>query len=251
VVQNLHLKIPLLTVCYFALQLSPAQANDHSPQVVQAWKTAYQQKRDGDYLAAINSFTAILKQFPLRFDGDDLQYGAHLERAECYTGTSQFAKAVDDYNWCLGFKPKDEAAIFDRAEAYANWGKWHEAERDYAKSLELKPHDTDNRTRHAHALTKLKDYAGAIREYDTILKQTPEDDDVWRRRGDAELLQGDYKAAAGSYSKAIGYDPDVGWYFHYRAVAYEKLGKTDLAAKDRGRAQELNFKEKPGELERN
>jgi tetratricopeptide (TPR) repeat protein len=248
-----HPKISFLTVFYFVLQLAPQQALaiEHSPQVVQAWKIAIEQKRDGDYLVAINGFTAMLKLFPAPFAGDELQYGAHLERAECYTGTSQFAKAVDDYNWCLGYKPNDEAAIFDRAEAYANWGKWREAERGYANSLALKPNDTDNRTRHAHALIKLKDYAGAIREYDTILKQTPEDDDVWRRLGDVELLQGDYKAAAASYSKAIGYDSDMGWYYHYRALAYEKLGKADLAAKDRGKAQALNFKEKPGELERN
>jgi len=250
---NLNSKVAFLTACCFVLQFLPQQAKslEHTPQMVRIWNTACQQKRDGNYAAAINGFTSILRMFPQPFKGDNLQYAARFQRAESYTGASQFSKAVDDYNWCINCKPNDEAAFFCRAEAYANWGKWREAERDYGRSVVLKPQNADNKTKHAHAMIKLKDYAGAIQEYDRILKLTPEDDDVWRRRGDAALLLGDYQAAVTSYSRAIGYDADVGWYHHYRAVAYEKLGKLDLAAKDRKKAQELNFKGKPDELEQN
>ena len=226
----------------------PAPALEHTREMARLWQVAVTASGDGRYDDAVDSFSKVLKLFPQEYAGDTVQYGAHCERGECYTGVKQFNKAVDDFNWCLQYKPNDEAVIFCRAETYANWGKWVDAAHDYGRCVELKPKDSDNIAHYARALIKLKQYAKAIHEYDMILRATPEDDDVWRARADAELLQGNYKEAADNYSKAIGYDSDVGWYYNYRARAYEKLGKPDLAAKDRKKAQEMHFKEKPGDL---
>ena len=53
--------------------------------------------------------------------------------------------------------------------------------------------------------------------------------------------KGHYKEAVDKYTSAIKREPNEGIYYYYRAMAYEKSGDDNLAAKDKAKAEELGY----------
>ncbi|HEY9713696.1 MAG TPA: tetratricopeptide repeat protein [Chroococcales cyanobacterium] len=66
-----------------------------------------------------------------------------------------------------------------------------------------------------------------------------DDDVVYKARGDAYMLTGAYDKAVSDYTRAIENSPEYSARsYKAQAEAYDKLGKTDLAAKDRKKASQ-------------
>lgn len=63
------------------------------------------------------------------------------------------------------------------------------------------------------------------------------------RRGDFYLELGKFEEAVKDYTRAIELRPDYQYHYSDRAIAYEKLGKNDLAEADKKKAEELAGKE--------
>lgn len=114
----------------------------------------------------------------------------------------------DDYSQVISLTPKDAAAYNNRGWLYALARQYRKAQDDASKAITLEP----------------KMAAG----YDTL--------------GYALAGLGDYKGAVDAYEVAIKLAPSDGEQYVHRAQAYDKLGKHDLAEKDRAKAKMLGYK---------
>ncbi|MBX3137229.1 tetratricopeptide repeat protein [Candidatus Obscuribacterales bacterium] len=130
-------------------------------------------------------------------------------RAACYKAMKKYPEALADVDRLLKSSPREETIYYTKAEV-------HEA---------------------------MKDWKGAIDSYSALLKQYPNDDHVLVKRATARMKQNDFKGAVIDYSNALkrGTEgPD--FVYSQRAIAYEKLGMMDKAARDRQLAkQEKSF----------
>ncbi|MFA7336878.1 MAG: tetratricopeptide repeat protein [Candidatus Obscuribacterales bacterium] len=89
----------------------------------------------------------------------------------------------------------------------------------------------------------IHDYAHAIADYSKIIELDDDSEDAYQKRGDCQFALGQYKKALADYNLALKHEVDpTAESYRARANAYEKLGKLELAAKDRKSAQEAQQK---------
>jgi len=95
----------------------------------------------------------------------------------------------------------------------------------------------------AELYERIEDYDRAIADYKRILSIDDDSEDAYRKKGDCEMALKKYAEAAADYTLAIKHQLDpAAKYFELRAIAYEKMGKTDLATSDRKRVKEIKSK---------
>ncbi len=81
-------------------------------------------------------------------------------------------------------------------------------------------------------------------EYGIIIGRNSHDDEAFTKRGHAYLLMGEYNKALSDLSGAIALDPGYGaGAYEERSLVYEKMGKLDLAARDKQKAKSLKDRE--------
>jgi tetratricopeptide (TPR) repeat protein len=170
----------------------------------------------------------------------------HL-RAGAYKELGELKKAFDDYNTLLQLhahdrtKPDGLWAVYDgRGELYEGLGQPDKAVADFTTSIKLHP----NQERSYVAAAKLHDRLGqpakAVDDYSGFLKYFPQDSQAWAERGRFYLKIKKYQEAQSDLTKAIEMEPNAyPKLYEARAEAYTKLGKLDLAAKDRKEAKEI------------
>jgi len=194
----------------------------------------------------VDQLTVLLKQHPA-----DVR--VLKARASAYQGAGKFDKGISDMNQVLAIDPNDGYAYLGRAVLY----KGH---RDFAKAVD----DFTDAWKHlgdtlwgsattigalqsilfgrASCHTDLGRYHIAVEDYDRIIRMEPDNEEALRLRGDCFYKLGDYEKAVADYSKSIANDSvSAGSTMRARAKAFDKLGKSDLAAIDRENARKLGF----------
>jgi tetratricopeptide (TPR) repeat protein len=158
-------------------------------------------RNTGQFKEAVQDYTTLLEKFPGRNDYYDLE-----ARAQLYQALDQPEKALADLTEAISRSPKFDEAYEDRAHLYEKIGKPEKALEDYSSLIKMNPGDYTNYFARGKLLLKMKRYAEAV----------------------ADL------------SKSIEIEPQMSSKFYEsRAEAYSKLGKNDLAAKDRATATQL------------
>jgi TonB family protein len=133
-------------------------------------------------------------------------------RASMYRLEGERDKALADMDEAIRLNP-DQAQFYAlRGLLYADKNMWDKGLPDITKKLELLGSDATHF-------------------------------DYWSR-GNFYYELGKYDDAVKDYSEAIRLRPDYRYHYSDRAKAYEKLGKTDLAAADKKKAEELELTEK-------
>jgi tetratricopeptide (TPR) repeat protein len=95
---------------------------------------------------------------------------------------------------------------------------------------------------------KQKKYQESYDEAAKAIKLNPENPASYGQRGKAELQLGQTEQAVTDLTKWFEDKSDNGGEAHYyRALAYDKLGKSDLAKTDREQAEKLGYKPDAGE----
>jgi tetratricopeptide (TPR) repeat protein len=157
---------------------------------------AYGNKGLGNLTEAIQDLTTILDKYSPRAN-TILVYRA---RAELYEAINKPDKAISDLYKALAINPK-----FDTC--YEQLARVHE---------------------HLGQLQK------AVDDLTAVIKINPADETSYVGRGRLKLKLGRYADAVADLSKSIELDPRLtSKAYDDRAEAYTKLGKVDLAAKDR------------------
>jgi tetratricopeptide (TPR) repeat protein len=126
------------------------------------------------------------------------------DRAQCYAQLHEPQKVVDDYTKAIGVNPKLDWLYSQRAAAFSDIQQFDKAIKDVNKAISIKP-------------------------------QTY----MYENRADYYSREGKYQKAIDDYNTAMKLAPDIPLHYTSRAKLYEKLGKQELARKDRAKADEI------------
>lgn len=222
----------------------PMVPQDQRNKVVASWPTlvlpiaeAYRRKARCHYaLEQCKEMIAAARQV---IQGEPEETTAYEMTADMCTGCNMYVEAIEAYRKMELLDPDNKEIIYRLSICYG-------ALKNYKKEVELltyvirfNPKDETMYEHRATALSKMGKRKEAIGDLTVMISRAPEVPEAYMRRAlEYEQLK-DYKSALIDYSKAIELDP-------YRRISYEnrarilyKLGKKDLADKDKAKAQSI------------
>jgi tetratricopeptide (TPR) repeat protein len=188
---------------------------------------------------AVDALTLAIKLSP----GSKELYKA---RAAIYAGLGEKEKALKDYEQLSKMEPKSLTAYFQQGQVLESMNKYDDACVVYKKMLPL---DETKQKVPLKAiaykrLAILSSNKGKVKEAVAYLTEAAkfdaEDDEPLRLRGFEHIKLQEYQKAVDDFTEAIDIVPESSSNFAARAGAYAKLGKTELAEKDRKEALRLN-----------
>jgi tetratricopeptide (TPR) repeat protein len=174
---------------------------------------------------------------------------AYALRANIYCAQDKNKLALEDIDKALGLegtrKNPDYYEIAARAH-YQN-GDVRSAVGALDKAIKLDPNCDDYYRVRSKMWTLLNDEKRAFADINEAIRvQDPRADSNYKVRGDIYMHMKKYEEAAADYTSAIKrlsarnrMDVDLEKFYSSRAAAYEKLGKRDLAAKDKAKVQSV------------
>jgi tetratricopeptide (TPR) repeat protein len=193
--------------------------------ILSAWNysdRALEEIEKGNLKGAITDYTEAIRLEPNAagwFEARGSLYGNHLK---------QYSKAISDYTESIKLlllKPDDYFALCHRGGLYSSRGLAYFSLKEYHKGI--------------------SDYSKAVSDYTEAIRLEPNLSSAYWERGNAYyygLKQ--YSKAVSDYTETIRLWSsnamfNVALIYESRASAYDKLGKSSLAAQDRKKAQEL------------
>lgn len=160
-------------------------------------------------------------------------------------------KALHDFDSAVQLDSKNPTRYVIRGNAYHNLKRYPEALKDYDRAFELRPSE-DVYVNRARVYNDLGEYDKALKDSEKAIelqagRKTPVpalEAINYTNRGRAYLGLGEAEKAVTDFSKAVSSHPRTvpGEAFYFRAKAYTKLGKADLATKDDEEAKKLGYK---------
>lgn len=167
-------------------------------------------------------------------------------RASLYVSLDQPQKALLDYDHLIQESPRYSRIYAHRGQLHESMGNYEKALLDYSQaakwdsgrdSVRVKPITLKLK---ASLLAKLDRYEEALKVLDEAQKDDRMDDELHRLKGDAHAALKEYDKAIEEYNWAIDLAPQFSRpAYEARSKVYDKLGKKDLAAKDRQAAKRL------------
>lgn len=161
-----------------------------------------------------------------------------------------YETAVNKLNICLAGEVASEQGRVQllqvRAQAYQGLNQLPFAVEDQQEAINL------DKTRNAWPWIMMGVYRRELKQYDKALAALKEaakrDEDgpgtgpgmaVYYHTGRTLHEAGRYAEAVKAFTKGLPHQPDYGWAFYHRALAYEALGERGKAKKDMARAAKL------------
>ncbi|MBX9952427.1 MAG: tetratricopeptide repeat protein [Candidatus Obscuribacterales bacterium] len=160
---------------------------------------------------------------------------AYMERAATYSHQHKDKQALADLDKFIALGKGGRKAIERRANILENLKLYERALADY-RTMQKLHFDDGTAFQEARCLEKLNKTDEAIACLTNLLKHNDDDDAAYEARGNLLFKGGRVKEAITDYSKAIELLPSATLY-EQRAQAYEKMGRKDLASKDRKQAE--------------
>lgn len=173
------------------------------------------------------------------------------ERACAKFEREEYDKSIDDWDQAVKLDRDNPIYWWRRSRACRKAGRLQQAADDASHALDLaSPTDTRRRmfyldTR-AKAFMKLAQFEQAAKDFDEAVLLAEGKSDaapIYMDRGEMRLETGEAKLAIKDFSEAIALVPTWGRAYFYRAKAYEAIGETENAEKDRRLASQMNFDE--------
>jgi tetratricopeptide (TPR) repeat protein len=171
----------------------------------------------------------------LRIEPKNTVNYAVLERY--YASSANFDGIFDDLNQRLKASPKNASICIAQANAYARV-------KDSAKELDalsraqaLDPKCLDAVTGMARIYQETFQINKAVAQFTKAISLAPENGESYRDRATCYFALKEYAKALADLSRALELAPDP-YTYAARAECYEKLGKADLAEKDKALARQ-------------
>jgi tetratricopeptide (TPR) repeat protein len=131
----------------------------------------------------------------------------------------------------LRLNANDFDALYQRGRAYNDLGHHENAIRDFTKCIRLSPDCLDCRSFRAQSYIDIHQDERAIKDYTKLISTDP-DNPIWYiYRSDCQLALGKIKKSIEDLTQSIEIEPTQSAY-SWRAEAYSKLGRNDLAKQD-------------------
>lgn len=219
-----------------------AELNPDYPQVWEYLGRLYESQ--DQFPNALKAFSKAIEKAPLNRD-------LYKFRATLFGQLHRPDEALLDYNRYVDMQPGKMNGYTLRGVFFESQGRDQEALADYTKAMVVEPTDAslskvEAYKRQARLLIRLNREKEAIETLKKLVKIDKNDDDGFEQLGLAHLRLKKYPEAVEYYTSAIEANPDFArTSYEGRALAYEKLGKTELANEDRKTV--LAIKRKPAE----
>jgi tetratricopeptide (TPR) repeat protein len=211
----------------------------------------------GQYAAAIDNYTCYLRARP----NSPVVYE---RRAECYFEIQQYDRAAADYSCAIELG--DTGIYANRADAYFHLKRYGLAIADYNRAISLFPQTAGFYESRGDVYQKLRLYYQALADYTKAIALFGIDPGAYVKRGDIYLKLGRYNKAVADYAESIDLRPNEAFMisawrptfaelwvvkfrfypddtlasvYRKRANAYEALGNSQAAERDRREANYL------------
>ncbi len=171
----------------------------------------------------------------------------YQSRAAIYATKGQKKKAKSDYDMLIKLEPDDATGLLRRAQLSESMGEFELALKDYDSASKIANGRGTQYERHkvalkskAMLLAKLGRYKEALAVID-LTKPQERDDEEMKLRGDWLAALNRYDEAIAAYTESIESAPEIGKAtYEARAKIFDKVGKPELAQKDRAKAKKLS-----------
>ena len=239
------MKVPVILFLSFlisfgaAVQVATAKQNP-IPQVssIPAAQAAF---KEGVLRLGSHHYRQAISFFSMAIASDKNIAAAYSNRAVCYSQLEQWEPASKDINQALAIDPRFAGAYHLRADLHFQNHELAKSIEDMSKACQLEP----NYATHFYSRGKLYEIAEkndkAEQDYRRCLEIKDNGTNAAFRLGNLEMKLGRFAEAAAHFTRYIHqhHPEDLEASYLHRALCYEKLGKMDLAQKDRTLARSL------------
>jgi tetratricopeptide (TPR) repeat protein len=185
-----------------------------------------------DYERALADFSEAIRNYP-NFSN------AYNSRAIIYIDHKKnYSAAVSDATAAIRIRPDFDSAYYNRGLAYFSMNSYDAALTDFTRVTQLTPNDPDPFYYRGRIYYEQKNFAQALSNFTRAVSLDPKHAMSYLYRGNCYYLQKDYQTAISDFTESIRLQP-LATSYRNRALAYEAIGRTDLANADRRRAQQL------------
>jgi tetratricopeptide (TPR) repeat protein len=200
--------------------------------------------RPDDARALVNRARQSLKAKDYPRAQADLDHALRVEpdrtdalqvRAQLYRALGDNARALEDLRAAARLGTSDPSGLLlDMGETYHNLGRDEEALDCYTRATVANPKSVEGWSNRGAAAYFLKRYDDAQAAFTRAIALAPKFETPYRNRAALRYERGDYRGAVEDYTQALACPrPAVAECLAGRADAYEKLGDTAAAARDR------------------
>lgn len=225
--EKLQEKDKAIEACTKALEINP--------EYIKAYELRarfYQDKKE--YYLAREDYTRLIELNSKEAD----QY--YLKRGLVFEAERQYDNAKNDLTKAIELNPNFRYAYNVRGLLLRDkLKKYDEAIGDFTKLIELEPYNTAYYVDRASIYEVANRMDLAIKDYSKLIELKP--NRIWYiSRADLYEKNSQYDMAINDYTKAIELSliSDLDDIYIKRAVAYDKLGKADLAQADRTKVED-------------
>ncbi len=209
---------------------------------------------------------------------------AYLNRGLAQAEAGRHEAAIADLDAALRLNPNSDLALNNRAGCYAYLGNWQAALRDFDGAIQVKP-KPDYLINRGIARRKTGNPAGAIEDFSAVIAADPQNVRALSERADAHREAGNWTAAIADYENVLRLYPsyshaalwlgavrlqsgdteravtllnraidlghgDLGSAYLFLGIAYQRLGRTELAVEALRRSQQYGDPRATMELQR-
>ena len=170
-------------------------------QVESLLRVGRQQVADRAYDAAIETFSAVIRQQP------DSALAYYSRGGARYAANRDLEKAISDLTTALRLDPKRHGAYRMRGLVRARRGDWSGLRDDCSLALQLQPQSAELFNLRGTACYRLQDYEAALSNYEKAIALEPNKAESYYNRGLARRRRGELAGALADFKKALGLNP--------------------------------------------
>ncbi len=239
---SLALRGQLLRIAYRAGQSRPIQLKwvESAPATS---KDAQFYKARGEVYREVKQFKLALSDYDHVIELGKPSAGDYWIRAGILIELKQYGKAVDDLTRAIELNGPNAELYAARGDAYLGAGKYKEALADVDRAISLNPTGAWAYTTKSDIYLHEKKFQEAYDAACKSIELLPDNSAGFCNKGEAELNLGRNEEALADLTKAATSEDQAcaGEAHYFRALVYDKLGKTDLAKQDREISKQLGF----------
>ena len=191
---------------------------------------------------ALNRLEAALKDFGQAIRLDNSNKESLGRRAGVYISLNQYEAGLQDALAALKLDPSYSPAYNLKGLCELRQKNYDSSVRDFSKAIQLESQYPDAFYNRALAYMGLRQFDRAIADLDQCIALDPERTEAIECRARINFDLGKYEESVRDCSTVIELQSQNAKAFYDRALAYEKLGKGDLAESDREKAHMLGYK---------
>jgi tetratricopeptide (TPR) repeat protein len=187
----------------------------------------------GEYGTAIRSFSQAIELSP---ESGEI----YFRRGICFHMLGEDRMAISDFVRASHMSFDDPRCNLWAGFTYAKLGEYHNAVREYGDAIAVSDRYTPAYANRALAYWMLGEYDKAIADINEAIRLDPTNAEYYYKRGRAFERLNDHKKASESYASALEFDSKHTDAHRHMATVQQALGRSELAAQYRQRADELD-----------